>query len=72
MEQKEYLSEFELAKLWQVSRTFLWRLRRDGRGPRHIRIGWRILYRVAEVDRWVEENTHQKNKETRQLRRRPV
>jgi len=64
-ESGEYLSESELAKLLKVSRTFLWRLRSKGRGPRFVMMERKILYRMAEVNRWVEENTHQKRGEAR-------
>jgi predicted DNA-binding transcriptional regulator AlpA len=56
----EYLSENELAKLLKASRTLLWRLRRNGLGPRFVTIGRKILYRMTDVNRWVEENSHQK------------
>ena len=61
----EFLSEIELANLLKVSRTFLWRLSRKGRGPRFVAMKRKILYRMAEVNRWVEENTHQKHDEAR-------
>jgi predicted DNA-binding transcriptional regulator AlpA len=34
------------------------RWRREGTGPPWHRVGRAVRYRAAEVDRWVEENSH--------------
>ena len=31
-----------------------WRLK--GRGPRHVKVGSRVMYRQADIDLWIESN----------------
>lgn len=44
------LSEAELAVRWGISRRTLQRWRRDGIGPRWLRLNGRILYRQGDID----------------------
>jgi predicted DNA-binding transcriptional regulator AlpA len=55
LDAKLAVSETEAARRLDVSRRHLWGLRTSGKGPRHIRLGRRVLYRLAELDRWLAE-----------------
>jgi len=56
-EHEKLLTEVELAKLWGVTTSFLQKMRHEGRGPRFIRIGRLVRYRLSDVVRYVEENS---------------
>ncbi len=45
-----FITEAELAARWRHSQRSLQRWRAVGKGPRAIRIGRRVVYRVAEVE----------------------
>lgn len=45
-------SEAELAVHWGISRRTLQRWRKDGRGPRWLRIEGRVLYRIADIEQY--------------------
>lgn len=45
------------ARLLGISPRSLWQLRHDGRGPRHAIIGGSIRYCVAELRRYLAEQT---------------
>lgn len=47
--------EAAAARLLSLSPRTLWGLRRNGDGPRHVRIGGSIRYSVAELHRWLAE-----------------
>jgi len=51
------VSETAAARLLSISPRSLWQLRHDGRGPRHAMIGGSIRYCVAELHRWLAEQT---------------
>ena len=54
--QIQLLTEIELSKLLAVSVAALRRWRREGRGPRFIRPGGRLVrYRVQDVSSWLDE-----------------
>jgi hypothetical protein len=46
----EYLTQSELARRWRLSHRTLERWRCDGKGPTHLKIGGRVLYRLSEVE----------------------
>lgn len=52
----EFLSEREVADRLGISLASLQRRRAEGDGPEHARIGTRLLYRWADVERWFEEH----------------
>jgi len=52
-----FISEQELARLTTLSRTTLQTMRREGGGPPFARLGRRVVYRLADVDRWIHERT---------------
>ena len=49
------LREDEALEALRVSRTTLWRLRRDGE-LRVVRIGRAVRYPASEIRRWVDEH----------------
>jgi predicted DNA-binding transcriptional regulator AlpA len=50
-----YVDEQELARLTTLSRTTLQTLRSKGGGPPFAKLGHRIVYRLADVERWIQE-----------------
>jgi hypothetical protein len=55
---KRYLDEDATAQMLRPSRRTLQRRRRFGGGPAFIRTGARrVLYDVAEIERWAAERT---------------
>jgi len=44
-----YLRESELALRWRMSERTLQRWRQAGKVPRHLRLGGRVLYPIADV-----------------------
>ena len=51
------LSIAELATLLGVSRTAVYSLRYEGKGPPFIRIGNRVRYRPQDVDAWLRQHS---------------
>ncbi len=51
----EFLSEKEVAERIGLSLASLQRRRAAGNGPEYARIGNRLLYKWADVERWFEE-----------------
>lgn len=46
----QHLHQAELARRWRISPRTLERWRWLGRGPRYLKIGGRVVYRVADVE----------------------
>lgn len=49
-EPRVFITEAELAARWRHSLRSLQRWRADGHGPKHTRIGRRVVFRVADVE----------------------
>jgi len=45
-----FLNQTELARRWRLSHRTLERWRWQGRGPRYLKIGGRVVYRVEDID----------------------
>ena len=45
-----HLNQIELARRWKISHRTLERWRWTGRGPAFLKIGGRVVYRVADVE----------------------
>lgn len=45
-----YLNQVELARRWSLSHRTLERWRWEGRGPQYLKIGGRIVYRLADIE----------------------
>ena len=50
MEQREHLSAKLLARRWGLSHRTLERWRHDGGGPAYLKIGGRVVYRLADIE----------------------
>jgi predicted DNA-binding transcriptional regulator AlpA len=47
---------FRVTQITGLSRTTIWRLERDGKFPRRVRLSERIVgFKEADVHRWIEE-----------------
>ena len=56
---REYLSQRQLADRWQISPKTLERWRWLNQGLPYVKIGNRILYRVAAVESFEAQNTQE-------------
>ncbi len=56
-----HLNQIELAARWNVSHRTLERWRWSGEGPRYIKIGGRVVYRLEDVE---EFEAHQLREST--------
>ena len=50
MEHTEHLSEKLLARRWGLSHRTLERWRHDADGPAYLKIGGRVIYRLADIE----------------------
>ena len=51
----EMMTQLQVAKALSVSRTTLWKMRKDGRLPPQIRVSdRRVAFRRADVEDWIE------------------
>jgi hypothetical protein len=48
----------ELAKRWRLTTRTLQRWRRAGTGPVFLRLGHRVAYRLSDVERFEEAQSH--------------
>lgn len=48
-----------LAERWNIKPTTLNRWRHLGRGPKFIKLGGRVVYRLSDVEQFEDENTAQ-------------
>ena len=55
---EEFIDQKELAKRWYISPRTLERWRWEGLGPRYVKIGGRIIYKIIDIKKFEEENTH--------------
>ncbi len=52
----QILTETEVAEILRCTKAALRRWRREGRGPRFIRVGRLIRYRLSDVEEFLEKN----------------
>jgi len=50
------LTETEVAEMLRCTKAALRKWRREGRGPRFIRVGRLVRYRLADVEEFLESN----------------
>ena len=50
-----HLNQVELAARWNISHRTLERWRWSGDGPRYIKIGGRVVYRLEDVEAFEQE-----------------
>ena len=49
-----HLNQIQLAARWNISHRTLERWRWSGEGPQFIKIGGRVVYRVEDLQTWVD------------------
>jgi predicted DNA-binding transcriptional regulator AlpA len=52
----EWVDDRQLAEHTPISRSEWQKLRREKSGPRHYKVGRRVIYRWAEVEAWLESD----------------
>jgi hypothetical protein len=57
MNSSEFLTDVQLAERWHLHRQTLIRWRSSNTGPAYVRIEGRVLYPLAEVERYEQANT---------------
>jgi len=50
-----HLNQVELARRWSLSHRTLERWRWEGRGPRYLKVGGRVVYRVQDIEAFEAE-----------------
>jgi hypothetical protein len=45
-----HLNQVELARRWSLSHRTLERWRWEGNGPRYLKVGGRVLYRLTDIE----------------------
>lgn len=50
-----HLDENALAERWTMSARTLQRWRQNGQGPQYLKLGGRIVYRLADVEAWEQQ-----------------
>lgn len=56
---EKLLTQEEVADLWKMSWTTLRKWRWEGKGPKFIKLGSRVLYRECDLRAYVEANVNQ-------------
>lgn len=46
----KHLNQVELARRWSLSHRTLERWRWEGNGPRYLKVGGRVLYRLTDIE----------------------
>jgi Helix-turn-helix domain len=54
----QHLDQNALADRWKISPRTLEQWRWQGRGPRFLKIGGRVIYRLADVEAFEASNLH--------------
>jgi hypothetical protein len=54
----EYIDEDELATRYLIPARTAQRWRSTGQGPSYVRLGRRVIYRVADIERWLAARTY--------------
>lgn len=54
-----FLTPRELARRWSTTLNTLSQWRWYGRGPQFFKMGRRVLYKIAEIERFEEEQSYQ-------------
>lgn len=61
--QQKLLTPEDLADRWNLTETTLSQWRWNGRGPRYIKMGKGIRYRLSEIERFEDQHTCQNTSE---------
>ena len=54
--EKRYLTRRQVGEIFGISPKWLANLNSQGKGPRYLKLGKKVLYRVQDVEKWIEEN----------------
>jgi hypothetical protein len=54
----QHLDQNDLAKRWRISPRTLEQWRWQGRGPRYLKIGGRVVYRLPDVETFEANSLH--------------
>jgi hypothetical protein len=54
----QHFDQKNLAKRWLISPRTLEQWRWQGRGPRYLKIGGRVVYRVSDIEAFEATNLH--------------
>jgi hypothetical protein len=54
----EHLDQNSLSRRWRISPRTLEQWRWQGRGPRFLKIGGRVLYRLIDIETYEAERLH--------------
>ncbi len=54
-----HLSQIELAARWNISHRTLERWRWTGEGPRFVKLGGRVVYRLEDIEEYEREQIRQ-------------
>ena len=66
----EHINQVELSRRWRLSPRTLERWRYRGTGPQYLKVGARILYRVADIEAFEAEQLRESPRSVRRSRRR--
>lgn len=55
----KHLNQAELSRRWNISPRTLERWRWLGQGPRYVKLGGRVLYRVEDIEAYELQQLHQ-------------
>lgn len=53
---KKFLTITEVCELVGIARGTLFKWRREGRGPKVVKIGTRCFIRATDFEKWIEQN----------------
>jgi Helix-turn-helix domain len=54
----QHLDQKQLAERWLISQRTLEQWRWQGRGPRYLKIGRRVIYRMSDIDAFESGRVH--------------
>ncbi len=60
----KHMNQIDLARRWSISPRTLERWRWIGQGPRYIKIGGRVVYRLEEVEAFEAQQTRDSTSQT--------
>lgn len=58
----QHLTQIELARRWRISPRTLERWRWLGQGPRYLKIGGRVVYRLEDVEAFENEKRQESSR----------
>ncbi len=53
---KQYLTPDQLAEMWGISANTLRKWRWEGKGPKFVKLGSRVVYRLVDVEAYADSN----------------